>query len=119
MSVRSSSEIPREAVAAGRGTERQVLIGPETGPNFALRKFIIQPGGGMPLHTNLVEHEQYVLRGEAEVVIGEERHTVRADDVVWIPAGVPHSYTSVGDEPFEFLCTVPNREDRIDVVEEG
>lgn len=117
MSVRPSTQIPRDPVSAGRDTERQVLIGPETGPNFALRKFIIQPGGGMPLHTNRVEHEQYVLRGRARVVIGETTHEVGPDDVVWIPAGVPHSYDSIGEEPFEFLCVVPNAEDRIELVE--
>ena len=116
MPVRPAADIPRDPVSAGQATERQVLIGPEVGPNFALRKFIIQPGGGMPMHTNRVEHEQYVLRGRARVVIGEETHEVGADDVVWIPAGVPHSYDSIGEEPFEFLCVVPNAEDRIELV---
>ena len=119
MPVQRSAELPRVPVSAGSGTERQVLIGPDVGPNFALRKFIIQPGGGMPLHTNLVEHEQYVLGGRARVVIGGETHEVGADDVVWIPAGVPHSYDSIGEEPFEFLCVVPNGEDRIELVEKG
>jgi quercetin dioxygenase-like cupin family protein len=117
MPVRSVDSHPRARVAAGRETEVQVLIGPDEGPNFALRRFIIQPGGGMPLHTNLVEHEQYVLRGRASVRIGDEVHEVKADDVVYIPAGVPHSYDAEGDEPFEFLCSVPNRDDRIDLVD--
>jgi quercetin dioxygenase-like cupin family protein len=117
MPVRSVDSHPRTPVAAGRETEVQVLIGPDEGPNFALRRFIIQPGGGMPLHTNLVEHEQYVLRGRASVRIGDEVHEVEANDVVYIPAGVPHSYDARGDEPFEFLCSVPNREDRIDLVD--
>ena len=72
MPARSSSSIPAESVPAGTGTRRQVLIGPDQGPNFALRKFIMEPGGGMPLHTNDVEHEQYVLAGRARVVIGDE-----------------------------------------------
>jgi len=117
MPVRQVDDHDRAQVAAGRDTEVQVLIGPEEGPNFALRRFIIQPGGGMPLHTNLVEHEQYVLRGCASVVIGEETHEVTARDVVYIPAGVPHSYDAEGDEPFEFLCVVPNAEDRVDIVD--
>jgi quercetin dioxygenase-like cupin family protein len=117
MPVRQVDDHQRIQVGAGRETEVQVLIGPDEGPNFALRRFIIQPGGGMPLHTNLVEHEQYVLRGRARVVIGEDTHTVEARDVVYIPAGVPHSYDAEGDEPFEFLCVVPNSEDRIDLVD--
>jgi len=117
MSVRAADSIPRTPVAAGQATESQVLIGPDTAPNFALRRFIMQPGGGMPLHTNAVEHEQYVLRGRAEVRIGEETHEVAAGDVVFIAAGQPHSYRALGEEPFEFLCAVPNQADTIQVIE--
>jgi quercetin dioxygenase-like cupin family protein len=73
----------------------------------------------MPRHTNEVEHEQYVLRGRATVGIGDETHSVSADDVVFIPAGVPHWYRAEGEEPFEFLCIVPNGDDRIEVLPEG
>ena len=82
-----------------------------------MRRFIMQPGGGMPRHTNTVEHEQYVLRGQARVVIGDETHDVKAGDVVYIPAGTPHSYESTGEEPFEFLCAVPNQPDTIEIVD--
>jgi quercetin dioxygenase-like cupin family protein len=116
-SVRHAADVPEEPVAAGTGTTRQVLIGPDQGPNFALRRFIMQPGGGMPLHTNEVEHEQYVLRGSARVQIGEAVHHVKAGDVVFIPGGVPHSYDAdAGSEPFEFLCIVPNRPDQVRIV---
>ena len=115
MPVRHADDLPRDPVKAGSGTVRQVLIGPGEGPHFALRRFIMEPGGGMPLHTNTVEHEQYVLRGRATIRIGEETFQVGADDVVFIPAGVPHSYRAEGHEPFEFLCVVPNAEDRIEI----
>ncbi|HSG50369.1 MAG TPA: cupin domain-containing protein, partial [Longimicrobiales bacterium] len=88
MPVRHADDLPRDPVKAGSGTVRQVLIGPGEGPHFALRRFIMEPGGGMPLHTNTVEHEQYVLRGRATIRIGEETFQVGADDVVFIPAGV-------------------------------
>lgn len=118
MSVRQADAVPTEDVSAGTGTRRQVLIGPEEGPNFAMRRFIMEPGGGMPMHTNDVEHEQYVLRGSARVRIGDELHHVKAGDVVFIPGGVPHSYDAdEGEEPFEFLCVVPNRPDQIRLVE--
>lgn len=101
-----------EPVPAGTGTTRQVLIGPDDGvSNFFLRKFNMEPGGGMPLHTNTVEHEQYVLAGEAEIIIGETTHRVHSGDVVYIPANIPHSYRVTGNERFEFLCIVPNLPD--------
>ncbi len=85
MSVRNADTFPADDVTAGTATRRQVLIGPDQGPNFAMRRFIMQPGGGMPMHTNEVEHEQYVLRGSAEIRIGDETHHVKAGDVVYHP----------------------------------
>ena len=115
--VKRSDEVAGTAVAAGRATEVQVLVGPADGaPNFALRRFTMGVGGGMPLHTNLVEHEQYVLAGSARVVVGEAEHRVSAGDALFIPAGVPHSY-SVVEAPFSFLCVVPNVADRIEILD--
>ncbi len=116
MFVKHADEVSRDPVSAGKGTVRQVLIGPDEAPHFALRRFIMEPGGGMPAHTNTVEHEQYVLRGRARIGIGDQVIEVKADDVVFIPAGTPHWYEALGDEPFEFLCAVPNKEDRIEIV---
>jgi quercetin dioxygenase-like cupin family protein len=119
MSVKSAASVRADVVGAGKGTTRQVLIGPDEGPNFALRRFIIGPGGGMPPHTNTVEHEQYVLRGRARIGVGDHVVEVSSDDVVFIPAGTPHWYKALGDEAFEFLCVVPNGPDRIEVLEDS
>ena len=69
MSVKHSTDVEARNVAAGKDTTIQVLISSQEGPNFALRKFSMQKGGGMPRHTNTLEHEQYVLGGEATVTI--------------------------------------------------
>lgn len=114
--VRKADDAEADRVGAGIDTWRQVLIGADEGPNFQLRRFRIEPGGGMPMHTNSVEHEQYVLGGRAIVRIGGDRYEVEANDVVLIPPGVPHSYESIGKEPFEFLCVVPNGPDEIEIV---
>lgn len=115
--VRAANGVRRSPVEAGRGTELQVLVGPEEGaPNFVLRRFIMSAGGGIPMHTNEVEHEQYVLRGRARVTIGGEIHDVGPDTTLYIPARTPHSY-EVLDGPFEFLCVVPNTPDRMRFVE--
>lgn len=113
--VRAASDVTAEPVSAGEGTIRQVLVGADEAPNFALRRFVMEPGGGMPHHTNRVEHEQYVLRGRATVGIGDDDVRVEAGDVLYIPAGVPHSYRAEGNEPFEFLCVVPNLPDEIEI----
>ena len=116
MSIKHADQLPADVVPAGRGTTRQVLIGPDEGPNFALRRFIMEPGGGIPAHTNTVEHEQYVLRGRARIGIAGEVREVAAGDVVYIAAGTPHWYEVLGDERFEFLCVVPNLPDTMEMV---
>jgi len=117
MSVKHIDEVNAEEVSDGKEATKQVLIGADEGPHFALRRFEIQPGGNMPLHTNTVEHEQYVLNGEAEVQIGDETHLVKKNNAVFIPAGTLHSYKVLGDEPFIFICVIPNEEDVIEVVQ--
>jgi len=118
MIIRSLNDIPKEKISAGKNTFRQMLISPDEAPNFAMRKFIIEPGGEMPKHTNTVEHEQLVLNGRASVGIGNETFEAQKDDVVFIPANIPHSYKTIGDDPFEFLCMVPNKKDIIKIIEE-
>ena len=117
MTVKHVKEVASQEIDAGSGVTRQMLISPQEGPNFAMRKFTIQPGGGMPNHTNLVEHEQYVVSGGATIGIGDEVFEVRQGDVVFIPAEVPHWYQNDGEEAFEFLCIVPNKTDKTTILE--
>lgn len=113
--VRKCGSRPAVKVAGGAGTTKEVLVGADEGPNFAMRRFVMEPGGGMPLHTNRVEHEQYVLRGSADIRIGAETFAVAAGDAVLIPGGVPHAYRA-GADGFEFLCVVPNAEDELTML---
>ena len=116
MFIKETKNIPKEEVQAGEKTYRQVLISPEEAPNFAMRQFTIKSGGSMPEHTNSVEHEQYVLSGEAEIGIGCHRYKVKPGNIVYIPANVPHWYKTIGDQAFEFLCVVPNQTDTVTII---
>ncbi len=115
--VKHADDVEGREVPAGTATQTQVLLGPGDGmPNFAMRRFTMGEGGGMPRHINTVEHEQYVLRGRARVGIGEDIHEVSANTVLYIPAGEPHFYEVI-EAPFEFLCMVPNEEDRLTILD--
>lgn len=118
----ASASIESESVGAGEGMAKQVLIGPETGPNFAMRRFELAPGATVPKHTNEVEHEQYVLQGEYTVGFREDgedtEYTVSAGDALLVPAGVVHWYENPGDDPGAFICVVPNGDDTIQVLDE-
>jgi quercetin dioxygenase-like cupin family protein len=117
MSVKHLKDVEMTGVKDGMGVTRRVLISKEEGPNFAMRCFTIQPGGSMPNHTNRVEHEQFVLGGHAKIGIGDEVFEVRKGDIVYIPAEIPHWYTNIGEDPFEFLCIVPNKPDSTTLLE--
>ena len=58
-----------------------------------------------------------MLRGRATIGLGDEVMEVKQGDVVFMPAGMPHWYRVEGDEPFEFLCVVPNLPDKIEMLE--
>lgn len=115
--VKHAADVEDREVPAGNATRSQLLLGPEDGaPNFAMRRFTMGEGGGMPRHINSVEHEQYVLRGRARVGVGDEVYEVSADDVLYIPAGVSHFYQVV-EAPFKFLCMVPNDPDQLMILD--
>jgi quercetin dioxygenase-like cupin family protein len=115
--VKPVESVELEQLSGAQDTTLAILIGPQDGaPNFVMRRIVMDEAGGMPAHTNAVEHEQYVLRGRARVGIADEIHEVSADHVVYIPAGTPHWY-DVLEAPFEFLCLVPNVPDQVRLVE--
>ena len=95
MSVKKSHEVEAKNVAAGKDTTIQVLISSQEGPNFALRKFSMKPGGGMPLHTNTVEHEQYVLGGRAKIGIGEQVFEVQSRETWCLSPKVFPIFTTI------------------------
>jgi quercetin dioxygenase-like cupin family protein len=59
-----------------------------------------------------------VLRGRALVGLGDEEVVAQEGDALLIPAGVAHWYVNMGDEPYEFLCIVPNLPDKIEFLED-
>jgi quercetin dioxygenase-like cupin family protein len=111
--IDSIEAVPQKA---GKGVSMKMLLSPDESPNFAMRNFIIEAGGHMPLHTNAIEHEQYVISGRALVQIGDKRVEAKAGDIFLIPSGVAHSYETLGDESYSFLCLVPNCEDCITII---
>lgn len=112
--IDSIEAVPQKA---GKGVSMKMLLSGDESPNFAMRNFIIEAGGHMPLHTNSIEHEQYVLSGRASVRIEDKTIEAKAGDILLIPAGVAHSYKTLGDEAYSFLCLVPKGEDCITIME--
>ncbi|MBI9037420.1 MAG: cupin domain-containing protein, partial [Bacteroidales bacterium] len=56
--------------------------------------------------------------GHAKIGIGDKTFEVKQNNIVFIPAGIPHWYETIGKEAFEFLCMIPNMEDKMEVLED-
>ena len=99
--------------ATWRGVDRHLLIGDsgESTP-FQLRYFEIEPGGYTSHEKHAHQHVVVVLRGQAEVLLGERWQQVRFGDVVYVAPNHPHQFRAVGDAPFGFLCVVDANRDR-------
>jgi quercetin dioxygenase-like cupin family protein len=72
----------------------------------ALDYFIVQvaPHGGPPLHVHHHQEETiHVLTGRFKVRIGDELHTLDAGGFAYLPAGLPHAFLNLTDEPAEVI----------------
>ena len=79
-------------VTAGRYQQRQARIGQQLGAQkLGYRLYALEPGmRGSPFHSHRVNEEMfYVVAGEGEVRLGNDRFAIRAGDVIACPAGGP------------------------------
>lgn len=104
-----------------QGVSRTVLTG-ETGEttSFHVRYFEIAPGGFSTLERHQHEHVVIVLRGQGEIQLGSEVHTVGFGDTVYTAPREPHQFRNPSTtEPFGFLCFVDASRDRPEVLANG
>ena len=69
--------------------------------------FEVQPGDYLPTHTDSAEEILYIVAGEGEARVGDQRARVQAGDLAVIPAMVPHGIANAGDETLRvvgFFC---------------
>lgn len=99
-------------VAPGDGTKLWVLSelvafiagAEETGGRYALTDSLVPPGGEAPRHTHEREDEAFwVLEGELEILVGEDRFLAGPGAFAHLPRGVPHAYRNAGDSDARFL----------------
>jgi quercetin dioxygenase-like cupin family protein len=65
--------------------------------------FELEPRTRLPRHTDSAEEILYIVAGEAEAEVGEERGRVQAGDLAVIPAMVPHGVRNTGDETLKVV----------------
>jgi mannose-6-phosphate isomerase-like protein (cupin superfamily) len=99
MEVADLAVIEGRIYPAGRRTQNvvggasQIQAG-----TFAMGYVTIEPDGGqVPWHSQEQEEVYLVLEGAGEMCLGSERRVLRAGQAVYIPQGVFHQITNVGD----------------------
>jgi mannose-6-phosphate isomerase-like protein (cupin superfamily) len=72
--------------------------------HFSLGFVVLEPNGGqVPWHNQEQEEVYFVLEGRGEMCLGEERREVTTGQAVYIPSGVFHQLTNLGDTPMKML----------------
>ncbi|MBS3782253.1 MAG: cupin domain-containing protein [Candidatus Thermoplasmatota archaeon] len=115
--VLDSNKVKSEKVEKGEKIWIQRLITDDEGANNCfMRKFTLEPGASMPLHSHEdTDHVQYILEGMMKVKLGDKIEVVEKDDALYIPSGLPHSYENPYEENIKFLCIVPAGEIQTDI----
>ncbi|MDH7568368.1 MAG: cupin domain-containing protein [Armatimonadota bacterium] len=105
MIVADLKEIAGRTYPARRRTQN--LVGgasPIQAKHFCIGYVTLEPNGGqVPWHNQEQEEVYFLVDGRAEMCLGDERRELTAGQAVYIPPGVFHQLTNVGDEPAHMI----------------
>ncbi len=90
----------------------KILIGIKEGSkDIIMRYFKIMPGGHSPWHSHNYEHLVKIEKGKG-IAIDNDRneHIVTTGHSLFVESNEMHQFKNPFSEPFEFICTIPNRE---------
>lgn len=110
MIIKQLPTVPLQPVTmpGAQQVQMQLLCGPADGcPNFAMRRFVVAPGGCTPRHQHDYEHEVLILAGEGIAYGNQQENPIRQGDVLFVPANELHQFRNTGSAPLEFICLVP------------
>lgn len=79
----------------------------DTDGSYSVFETETPPGCGPPPHVHHREDESfYVLRGEFEFVVGDEKTRAAAGSFLTAPRDIPHVFQNAGNEPGRLLVIV-------------
>lgn len=71
---------------------------------FAMGNVTLEPNGGqVPWHNQEQEEIYFIVEGTCEMCLGEERQIVSTGQAAYIPPGVFHQLTNIGDTPARMI----------------
>ena len=97
------------------GALSKALVGPENAGSrlldFRISRYA--PNAYVQEHSHKVQEQvYYVLEGEGMLTVGKDRHLMRPHDYVYLPPGVPHSFTNTGTAGLVFLVITTPADDK-------
>ncbi len=105
MIIADLSEIAGRTYPARRRTQN--LVGgasPIQAANFSMGNVTLEANGGqVPWHNQEQEEIYFIVEGTGEMCLGEERVTLSSGQAVYIPTGVFHQLTNIGETPLRMI----------------
>jgi len=88
------------------GTVNRRIISPQTVGSKSLEVLlgVVTTGNGGALHKHPdIEQVNYILEGRARVEVGGQVEELGPGDTCFFPAGEPHAFTVISEEPVKVL----------------
>jgi mannose-1-phosphate guanylyltransferase/mannose-6-phosphate isomerase len=78
--------------------------GVDAGARYQVKRIVVTPGATLSLQKHFHRAEHWVVvKGTAEVVVGEKTHTIHENESVYIPIGSLHRMANPGKIPLELI----------------
>ncbi|OUJ73310.1 hypothetical protein BXP70_15505 [Hymenobacter crusticola] len=85
------------------------LSGQDTQEQFSVFTGVYRQHDGPPLHVHYQQDEEfYILEGEFLVQVGEEKYTLKAGDLIFLPRNIPHGFLVLSETAKMLFLTQPS-----------
>jgi len=103
-----------EAFSAVGDVYRILASGRQTGDVYTLSEIRVSPNNGPPPHIHSREDESFfILEGEVEFQVGDEKIAARPGTFIQGPRGIAHSFKNNTQLPARMLVFIPRQDLKI------
>lgn len=107
-----SSEVK---IGKSKNTYIQWLITDKQEKNYAMRRFIIKPGGNISLHYHDYYESLYIINGKCDAYVDDEKMELKSGDFIFIDSKHKHKIINTGNNDLEFICVI-NYTENMDIT---
>jgi quercetin dioxygenase-like cupin family protein len=105
----SESRFNEKTMIGGRNPNDIKVSQQDTGGDLTIFEYTGNVKGGPPLHIHPHQDEIFfIISGEYLFQVGEDRHTLKAGDTIFLPRAVPHAFAQLTDNGKMFFLFQPS-----------